>query len=101
MPKEAVVLLLDNSEFSRNGDFAPCRWDSQVEAAGNICDAKLGQNPESSLGVMTMAGTHVEVKLTQTTDIEVLRDSIGHIEISKPNQIFNNLQTALQNSSLQ
>jgi len=28
MPLEAVVLLMDNSEFNRNGDFAPSRWES-------------------------------------------------------------------------
>ena len=32
---------LDNSEFNRNGDFAPSRWESQNDAATNICDVKL------------------------------------------------------------
>ncbi len=56
MPLEAVVLVMDNSEFNRNGDFAPSRWESQQDAASNICDVKLNQNPENTLGVMTMAG---------------------------------------------
>ena len=32
---------LDNSEFNRNGDFAPSRWESQNDAATNICDVKM------------------------------------------------------------
>jgi len=47
---------MDNSEWSRNGDFAPTRWESQQDAANIICEAKTQQNPETTLGVMQMAG---------------------------------------------
>ena len=47
---------LDNSEFNRNGDFAPSRWESQEQAATNICDVKLQQNRENTVGVMSQAG---------------------------------------------
>ena len=47
---------MDNSEWSRNGDFAPSRWDSQVDAANIICEAKTQQNPENTLGIMAYAG---------------------------------------------
>ncbi len=83
MPLEAVVLVMDNSEFNRNGDFAPSRWESQQDAASNICDVKLNQNPENTIGVMTMAGQRVEVKLTQSPDIGTILNSIADIEISK------------------
>jgi 26S proteasome regulatory subunit N10 len=58
---------LDNSEWSRNGDFAPSRWDSQQDAANIICEAKTQSNPENTLGVMTYAGrrydhTYLELK---------------------------------------
>ena len=90
MPLEAVVLLMDNSEFNRNGDFAPSRWESQQDAASNICDVKLNQNPENTLGVMTLAGQRVDVKLTQCPDIGTILNSIADIEISKKliNQIL-------------
>jgi|LauGreDrversion4_2_1035121.scaffolds.fasta_scaffold184385_3 hypothetical protein len=88
MPLEAVVLVMDNSEFNRNGDFAPSRWESQQDAASNICDVKLNQNPENTIGVMTMAGQRVEVKLTQSPDIGQILNSIADIEISKINQIL-------------
>jgi 26S proteasome regulatory subunit N10 len=47
---------LDNSEWSRNGDFAPSRWDSEQDAANIICEAKTQQNPENTLGIMAYAG---------------------------------------------
>ena len=37
MPLEATMICLDNSEWSRNGDIAPSRWASQIDAANIIC----------------------------------------------------------------
>jgi 26S proteasome regulatory subunit N10 len=47
---------MDNSEWNRNGDFAPSRWDSQQDAATIIAEAKTQQNPESTVGIMSMSG---------------------------------------------
>jgi len=64
MPLEATVICVDNSEHNRNGDFAPSRWDSQEDAARLLVQAKTQQNPESTLGLVAMAGKRVDVKLT-------------------------------------
>jgi 26S proteasome regulatory subunit N10 len=56
MVLEATMICMDNSEWSRNGDFAPSRWDSQQDAATIIAEAKTQQNPESTVGVLSMAG---------------------------------------------
>jgi len=40
MPLEACMLCLDNSEWNRNGDFPPSRFDAQQDAANIICNAK-------------------------------------------------------------
>jgi hypothetical protein len=45
---------IDNSEWMRNGDYVPTRMASQADAVNLICSAKI-QNPESAVGVMTMA----------------------------------------------
>lgn len=68
MPLEAVVVVMDNSEYNRNGDLIPSRWESQQDAARNIVDTKLNQNPENTVGVMSMAGKRVDTKVTQTSD---------------------------------
>lgn len=64
MPLEATMICMDNSEWNRNGDFAPSRWDSQVDAATIIAEAKTQQNRESTVGVLSMAGKRVELRLT-------------------------------------
>ena len=83
MPLEAVVICLDNSEFNRNGDFAPSRWESQQEAAVNLCDSKLNMNPENTLGVMSYSGNRVEVRTTQTNDVGALISAINGTDIGK------------------
>ena len=45
---------IDNSEWMRNGDYVPTRMDSQADAVNLICNTKTS-NPESAVGVMTMA----------------------------------------------
>lgn len=56
MPLEAAVIVLDNSEYMRNGDYAPTRFTAQGEAATTVFDVKVNSNPENTVGVMTMAG---------------------------------------------
>lgn len=47
---------VDNSEWMRNGDYLPTRMESQADAVNLICNVKTQQNPESTVGVMTMGG---------------------------------------------
>lgn len=62
------MILMDNSEWSRNGDYMPSRWEAQNDATGLISQAKYQVNAESSVGLMTMAGKQVEVLCTPTTE---------------------------------
>ena len=76
------MLCLDNSEWTRNGDFKPSRYEGQQDAANFICDAKTGQNLESTLGIMAMAGKRPEIYLTQTNDIGRLGSTIQKIPVN-------------------
>jgi len=40
----------------RNGDYSPSRFFSQNDAATLISSMKLDSNPETGIGVITMAG---------------------------------------------
>jgi len=82
MPLEAVCVVLDNSEYNRNGDFAPSRWESQNDAATNICDVKLQQNPENTLAVMSQAGNRVELHITQSREIGDILTAVSNIPIN-------------------
>jgi len=47
---------VDNSEFTRNGDYAPTRFQAQADAVNLLAGAKTQHHPENTVGVMTMAG---------------------------------------------
>ena len=68
MPLEAVMIVVDNSESSRNGDYTPTRYDAQADAVNIIFQNVVQGNPESSVGLMSMAGRGPEVLVTLTTD---------------------------------
>lgn len=37
---QATVICMDNSEWMRNGDYAPTRFQAQADAVNLICGAK-------------------------------------------------------------
>jgi 26S proteasome regulatory subunit N10 len=61
MVLEAVMILVDNSESSRNGDYTPTRFEAQADAISLISTAITEGNPQSSVGLMSMAGKGPEV----------------------------------------
>ncbi|KAK9388329.1 hypothetical protein V1515DRAFT_598528 [Lipomyces mesembrius] len=65
---EATMVVIDNSEFMRNGDYTPSRYEAQSDAVNLIFSAKTRSNPESAVGLMTMAGRAPEVLVTLTND---------------------------------
>ena len=90
---------VDNSESSRNGDYVyvswfcisehrltrlsrrPSRWDAQSDAVNMIFSAKTQANPESSVGLMNMAGTGPEMLVTLTTDFGKVLDGMHRTKI--------------------
>ena len=73
---------MDNSDWTRNGDYHPNRWESQVEAANLLAENKCERNPENGIGVISMAGKRVEVHVTLTNDVSRILNSIRDIQLS-------------------
>ncbi|KAI0922296.1 hypothetical protein AcW2_007028 [Taiwanofungus camphoratus] len=69
MPLEATLMVIDNSEYMRNGDYLPTRYEAQADAVNTIFQAKIDSNPENTVGIMTMAGKGPEVLVTHTKEI--------------------------------
>ncbi|CAJ2635799.1 unnamed protein product [Trifolium pratense] len=69
MVLEATMICIDNSEWMRNGDYTPSRFQAQSDAVSLICGAKTQSNPENTVGVLTMAGKGVRVLATPTSDL--------------------------------
>lgn len=68
MPMEAVMIVVDNSESSRNGDYTPTRFEAQSDAVGVVFRHITNGNPESEVGLMSMAGKGPEVLVTMTIE---------------------------------
>jgi len=76
MPLEATLMIIDNSEYMRNGDYMPSRYDAQADAVTTIFQTKLDSNPENTVGVMTMAGKGPEVLVTHSKDMGQILQAI-------------------------
>ncbi|KAH9037665.1 hypothetical protein EDB85DRAFT_1861287 [Lactarius pseudohatsudake] len=69
MPLEATMIILDNSEYMRNGDYQPSRFEALADAVKTVFTTKIDSNPENTVGVMTMANKGPEVLVTHTKEI--------------------------------
>lgn len=50
------MVLMDNSEYARNGDLFPNRWEAQMEAIQLVANAKLEINAENGVGLILTGG---------------------------------------------
>lgn len=88
MVLEATVLVIDNSEWMRNGDYVPSRLDAQSDAVSFLFNAKTQSNPENTVGLITMAGkkylnlTSPSVLVTLTSDIGKILTSLHDVQIN-------------------
>lgn len=83
MVLEATVICLDNSDWMRNGDYAPSRMEAQQDAANLICNAKTQSNPENNVALLAMAGksVSVEVALVGSQDLGKLLAALTSIKL--------------------
>jgi 26S proteasome regulatory subunit N10 len=72
------MILLDNSEYMRNGDYIPTRLEAQQDAANLLVGAKTQSHPESTVGVS--AGT--ELLVSPTDDVGKILNALHGLKIS-------------------
>lgn len=96
MSLEATIIVLDNSHYSLNGDYAPTRLEAQSDAVHVLFNAKVRANPENEVGLMVMAGKGPEVLTTLTQDEGKLIAAMH--EIKRGGQV--DLQTGIQVAQL-
>lgn len=88
------MIVVDNSEASRNGDYVPSRWEAQQDAVNLIFSAKTGANPESSVGLMSMGGNTPEILVTLTTDIGKILDGLHRTKIKGSSHFVTGINVA-------
>ncbi|KAG2694148.1 hypothetical protein I3760_08G128300 [Carya illinoinensis] len=94
MVLEATMICIDNSEWMRNGDYAPSRFQAQADAVNLICGAKTQSNPENTVGILTMAGKGVRVLVTPTSDLGKILACMHGLEIGGEMNLASGIQVA-------
>ncbi|KAK2984504.1 hypothetical protein RJ640_016890 [Escallonia rubra] len=91
---QATMICIDNSEWMRNGDYSPNRFQAQADAVNLICGAKTQSNPENTVGVLTMAGKGVRVLVTPTSDLGKILACMHGLEIGGEMNLAAGIQVA-------
>jgi 26S proteasome regulatory subunit N10 len=94
MVLEATMIIIDNSESSRNGDYLPSRFGAQAEAVSMIFNAKTAANPESAVGLISMGGPSPTVLVTPTTDIGAILGGLHATKIKGKSHLSTALSIA-------
>ncbi|OHS96439.1 26S proteasome non-ATPase regulatory subunit 4 [Tritrichomonas foetus] len=77
---QAIIILIDNSETSINGDFYPNRLDAQKIAAERLIQYFFRKSPKSQIGVGTLADGAFGIVASLTTCNNKLDRSITTIK---------------------
>ena len=86
MVLEATILCIDNSDFCRNSDFTPNRLEAQKDSLNILACGKMQQNPENTIGLLSLAGKVPRVLVTPTDDIGLL---LNHVHNTSTQGIIN------------
>lgn len=91
---EASMIVVDNSEWMRNGDYSPTRLVAQNEAVNLIFSSKTQSNPENTVGLMTAAGKGPEVLVTLTTDVGKILTALHAVKAGGKPHFLTSVQIA-------
>lgn len=94
MVLEATMVVIDNSEWMRNGDYMPTRWDAQSDAVNIVFDVKTNSNPESRVGLITMAGKRAELLASLTQDIGKMIGALHSSQLGGQSDIASGINIA-------
>ncbi|KAL4920768.1 hypothetical protein BDW62DRAFT_176198 [Aspergillus aurantiobrunneus] len=94
MSLEATMIVVDNSESSRNGDYTSTRWQAQIDAVSVVHTAKMRVHPQSAVGLMSMGGKGPEVLSTFTTDFGGILAGLHRTKIHGTSHFCSSIQVA-------
>lgn len=88
-------LSLDNSEYMRNSDFSPSRFEAQEDACNLISGKKTRDNVENVVGLMTTAGRNgCEVLVSLSQDPGKLLTAMHKIKLGGEADLVTSIQIA-------
>ncbi|EER34634.1 26S proteasome regulatory subunit RPN10 [Candida tropicalis MYA-3404] len=94
MVLEATMIAIDNSEYTRNGDFLTTRYEAQLTATEFIFQNKINSNPENTVGLLAYGGSGPQVLSTLTTDFGKILSGVHETKIHGENNFSSGIQVA-------
>ncbi|CDR95063.1 26S PROTEASOME NON-ATPASE REGULATORY SUBUNIT 4 containing protein,putative [Babesia bigemina] len=94
MGVEATLICVDNSEYSRNGDFSPSRLAAQVDASGLIASAKLSEHFENTVGIVCFAGRGSRLIAAPSNDLGTFLSGLQLVTPYGESEFIKGIQTA-------
>lgn len=94
MVLEATMVVIDNSEYMRNGDYLTTRYQAQLDTVEVLFRRKTYSNPENTVGLMTMAGESTVVASNLTTDYGQILSGLHSATINGTAQLTTGIQVA-------
>ncbi|KAK2198305.1 bifunctional Ubiquitin interacting motif/von Willebrand factor A-like domain superfamily/von Willebrand factor [Babesia duncani] len=94
MSIEATLICIDNSEYSRNGDFVPTRLGAQMDAVGLIASAKLAEQFENSVGIVCLAGKGSRLLSAPSNDLGLFLSDLHMLQPHGDADFLKGIQTA-------
>jgi len=92
---EAIMICCDCSEWMRNGDAMPTRFESQKDAVSLISNTKTDQNQENTIGLISMGGNgKADVLVNCTSDVGKVLSAANKMKIDGKADILIALQTS-------
>lgn len=88
------MVCIDNSEWTRSGDYAPTRFSAQADAVNLLAGAKTQANPEATVGVLTMSGKTPRILVTPTPDLGKVLNCMTDIPIEGEINVSASVQIA-------
>lgn len=91
----ATMIVIDSSDFMRNGDYSPSRIMAVQDATNILCESLMQRNPENVLGFLTSGGQQCAVRETLTDDVERVTGSLASIAVGGGNNFGHGIQIAM------
>ena len=91
---EATVICVDKSDWTRNSDYAPTRFQAQADCVNLLAGAKTQANAENTVGVLTMAGKSPRVLVTPTPDLGKILNAMQDLDIEGASDLPSSVQIA-------
>ncbi|KAL7722989.1 Proteasome regulatory subunit [Entamoeba marina] len=78
---ESTIIILDTSDFMRNGDYTPTRMEAQIEAVQAIASGRLRKNPENHVGFIASGTESKRILVTLTNDFGKILSGLHGIHV--------------------